>query len=82
MVSDDLLHWKQLSWLIEVSKLPPDCPYNGRFWAPEIHFIKNKFYLKFQDTQDPYQETGHNALFEGPDGQIWNSCHYFNKIWV
>ncbi|WP_157974341.1 glycoside hydrolase family 43 protein [Lewinella sp. IMCC34183] len=33
--------------------------------------------LEFQDTEDPYQETGHNALFEGPDGQLWNSCHYF-----
>jgi len=43
--SDDLIHWKQYSWLIDASKLPPDCPYNGRFWAPEIHFIKNKYYL-------------------------------------
>lgn len=33
--------------------------------------------LRFQDTEDPYQETGHNAVFEGPDGQLWNSCHYF-----
>lgn len=243
LVSDDLIHWKQLPWLIDGSKLSKDCPYNGRFWAPEIHFIKNKFWLtvnsgrvtpddpkgmkthsvwlfvsdlvtgsytlvhgpltpqynndatlfededgqtyfycsgnglfqakidlptgklttpiekfldkkqpgypdwmvggiegpcvikkdgtyfmffstwtrgyevgllksktpmgpwtlaspepifgtrkrgyrpelaqgggyanlKFQDTQDPYSETGHNALFEGPDGQLWNSCHY------
>jgi len=43
--SDDLIHWKQHSWLIDASKLPPDCPYNGRFWAPEIHFIKQKFWL-------------------------------------
>ncbi|MCP9753482.1 glycoside hydrolase family 43 protein [Ferruginibacter sp. HRS2-29] len=43
--SDDLIHWKQIDWLIDASKLPPDCPYNGRFWAPEIHFIKNKYYL-------------------------------------
>ncbi|HSC52952.1 MAG TPA: family 43 glycosylhydrolase [Phnomibacter sp.] len=45
LVSDDLLHWKQHSWLIDAKKLPADCPYNGRFWAPEIHFIKNKYYL-------------------------------------
>jgi xylan 1,4-beta-xylosidase len=45
LVSDDLLHWTQHSWLIDASKLPPDCPYNGRFWAPEIHFIKNKYWL-------------------------------------
>lgn len=45
LVSDDLIHWKQNSWLIDASKLPTDCPYNGRFWAPEIHFIKNKYWL-------------------------------------
>ncbi len=45
LVSDDLIHWKQHSWLINASKLSEDCPYNGRFWAPEIHFIKNKYYL-------------------------------------
>ena len=244
LVSDDLIHWKQHSFLIDAKKLPADSPYNGRFWAPEIHFIQNKYWLtvnsgkvttddpkgmkthsvwlfsadkvtgpyslvngplmnqynndatlfedtdgqtylycsggglfqakidlkagklttpiqkfldkkepgypewmvggiegpfvvkregtyfmffstwtrgyevgllksktpmgpwelvsrepifgtrkkgyrpelaqgggyanlKFQDTEDPYQETGHNALFEGPDGQLWSSCHYF-----
>ncbi len=45
LVSDDLLHWKQYSWLIDASKLPPDCPYNGRFWAPEIHYINHKYWL-------------------------------------
>ncbi|MEO7767899.1 MAG: family 43 glycosylhydrolase, partial [Ferruginibacter sp.] len=244
LVSEDMIHWKQHSFLIDAKTLPADCPYNGRFWAPEIHFIKGKYYLtvnsgkvtaedpkgmkthsvwlfssdnvagpfklvngpltpqynndatlfededgqtylycsgnglfqakidlttgklttpiekfldkkqpgypewmvggiegpfvikkeatyfmffstwtrgyevgllksknplgpwelvsnepifgtrkkayrpelakgggydhlKFQDTEDPYQETGHNALFVGPDGQLWNSCHYF-----
>ncbi len=45
LVSDDLVHWVQHSWLIDAGKLPPDCPYNGRFWAPELHFIKNKYWL-------------------------------------
>ncbi|MFH1197793.1 MAG: family 43 glycosylhydrolase [bacterium] len=45
LVSDDMINWKQHSWLIDASKLPPDCPYNGRFWAPEIHYIKNKYWL-------------------------------------
>jgi beta-xylosidase len=45
LVSDDLLHWKQYSWLIDASKLPSDCPYNGRFWAPEIHYINHKYWL-------------------------------------
>ncbi len=39
LVSDDLIHWQHHSWLIDAAKLPEDCPYNGRFWAPEIHFI-------------------------------------------
>ncbi|MGC4102414.1 glycoside hydrolase family 43 protein [Ferruginibacter sp.] len=45
LVSEDLINWKQHSFIIDAKKLPPDCPYNGRFWAPEIHFIKNKYYL-------------------------------------
>jgi beta-xylosidase len=32
--------------------------------------------LKFQDTEDPYCEAASNALFEGPGGQLWSSCHY------
>jgi xylan 1,4-beta-xylosidase len=45
LVSDDLIHWRHHSWLIDAGKLSADCPYNGRFWAPEIHFIKNKYWL-------------------------------------
>jgi xylan 1,4-beta-xylosidase len=45
LVSDDMIHWQQHSWIIDASKLPADCPYNGRFWAPEIHFIKSKYWL-------------------------------------
>jgi xylan 1,4-beta-xylosidase len=45
LVSGDLIHWQHHSWLIDAGKLPADCPYNGRFWAPEIHFIKNKYWL-------------------------------------
>ena len=45
LVSDDLIHWKFHSYIIDASKLPEDCPYNGRFWAPEIHFIQNKYWL-------------------------------------
>lgn len=45
LVSDDLLHWKHNSWLIDASLLPDDCPYDGRFWAPEIHYIKGRYWL-------------------------------------
>jgi len=45
LVSDDLINWEMHSWLIDASKLPADSPYNGRFWAPEIHYIQNKYWL-------------------------------------
>lgn len=45
LVSNDMINWKQEAWLIDGSKLAEDCPYNGRFWAPEIHFIQNRYWL-------------------------------------
>ncbi len=45
-------------------------------YRPELATSGGYADLKFQDTQDPYCETGHNALFEGPDGKLWSSCHY------
>ena len=45
LVSNDLIHWQQHSWIIDASKLSANCPYNGRFWAPEIHYIKSKYWL-------------------------------------
>lgn len=71
LVSDDLLHWKHLSWLIDASKLPADCPYNGRFWAPEIHFIKNKYYLTVNSgrvtAEDPKGEKNHSIWLFSSD---------------
>ena len=34
-------------------------------------------HLQFADTNDPFVEVGHNAVFEGPDGKDWICCHYF-----
>ncbi len=45
LVSEDLVNWEHHSWLIDAEKLPEDSPYNGRFWAPEIHFIQGKYWL-------------------------------------
>lgn len=45
LVSPDLIHWAHHTWLIDSSQLPEDCPYNGRFWAPEIHFIQGRYWL-------------------------------------
>ena len=45
-------------------------------YRPELAIEGGYDKLKFTDTQDPYSETGHNALFIGPDGELWSSCHY------
>lgn len=45
LVSKDLINWKQHSFIIDAKKNPKDTPYNGRFWAPEIHFIQGKYWL-------------------------------------
>ncbi len=45
LVSDDLLNWRHHQWLIESARLPDDCPYQGRFWASEIHHAHGKFWL-------------------------------------
>lgn len=106
LVSDDMIHWKQESWLIDASKLPPDCPYNGRFWAPEIHYLKRKFWLIVNSgkvtQQDPKGMANHSiwlfsaekvtgpyklvngpltpqynndaTLFEDTDGQVYLYC--------
>lgn len=45
--SDDLLNWKFEKLLIDRAKLDPSVWYYDRFWAPEIHKIKQKYYLLF-----------------------------------
>jgi len=69
--SDDLIHWKQHSWIIDSSKLPKDCPYNGRFWAPEIHFIQNKYWLTINSgkvtEEDPKGMKNHSVWLFSSD---------------
>ena len=72
MVSDDLLHWRDAAWLIDASKLPDDCPYKGRFYAPEIRKINGKFYLVVNSGHFPkkgeYWEANHKAwIFSSDD---------------
>jgi len=71
LVSGDLIHWRQHSWLIDGKKLPADCPYNGRFWAPEIHFIKNKYWLTVNSgqvtAQDPKGMSTHSVWLFSAD---------------
>ena len=45
-------------------------------YRPELAISGGYSDLEFQGNEDPYCETGHNALFEGPDGKLWTSCHY------
>ncbi len=62
--SKDLQQWTFCNWLLESSKLPADCPYKHRFWAPEIHKFKDKFYLIFTADnwlKNEYNPAGHWA---------------------
>ncbi|MCL2348345.1 MAG: family 43 glycosylhydrolase [Planctomycetaceae bacterium] len=45
--STDLRSWTFETWLVKSDELPENCPYKNRFWAPEIHKIKGKYYLVF-----------------------------------
>ena len=31
------------------------------------------------DLSNPFNAVGHNAVFEGPDGRLWLSCHGVSK---
>lgn len=46
-VSDDLVRWSFVKLLIDASGIPEDKPYRDRFWAPELHYIRGRFYLTF-----------------------------------
>ena len=61
--SKDLKNWIFEKWLVKSSELVVNCPYKHRFWAPEIHKIKNKFYLIFY--ADNWIKEAYN-----PDGQM------------
>ena len=61
--SKDLKNWTFEKWLVKSSELVVNCPYKHRFWAPEIHKIKNKFYLIFY--ADNWIKEAYN-----PDGQM------------
>lgn len=45
--SPDLLNWTYEGLLLDSSKLDEKCWYHDRFWAPEIHPRKGRFYLTF-----------------------------------
>ena len=47
-----------------------------KVYRPELAIDGGYANFKFQDTEYPYCETGHNSLFIGPDGKLWSSCHY------
>jgi beta-xylosidase len=69
LVSKDMVNWKQHSFLIDAKKLPPNTPYNGRFWAPEIHKIKGKFYMTVNSGQ---------VTKEDPKGMATHSIWLFS----
>ena len=72
LVSADLLHWKHHSWIIDAALLEPGCPYNGRFWAPEIHRAYGRFWLTVNSghegpERDARRMEGHNIFLFAAD---------------
>ncbi|MEO8615154.1 MAG: family 43 glycosylhydrolase [Luteolibacter sp.] len=65
--SDDLLHWRDAGWLIDASELAVDCPFNGRFWAPEIHRAHGRFYLTVNSGHEGPQHPGRRM----DDHRVW-----------
>lgn len=67
LISGDLLIWEDAGYLIDASRLQEDCPYKGRFWAPEIHCAHGKFWLTVN--------SGHKGMDHGErlmdDHRIW-----------
>jgi beta-xylosidase len=60
-------------------KLMPNSPILGtrKRHYREPQMIKGGYaHIQFEDTRDPFVETGHCAIFEGPDGKDWVCCHY------
>lgn len=50
--SDDLLNWKFEDHLIKRAELDSTVWYYDRFWAPEIHKIKGKYYVLFNSRNE------------------------------
>jgi beta-xylosidase len=65
--SQDLIHWSDAGWLIEASKLPEGCPYNGRFWAPEIHQAHGRFWLTVNSGHEGPEHPGRRM----DDHHVW-----------
>jgi len=59
--SDNLVDWKFETMLIDAAKLPPDSWYKDRFWAPELHKIKGKYYLTFNCLNESEKYRHHHA---------------------
>lgn len=72
--SSDLLHWSHHSWLVDSGILPDECPFNGRFWAPEIHRAHDRFWLTVNsghggtgDDTDPRRMRDHGIFLFAAD---------------
>lgn len=50
--SDDLKNWSFEKYLVSRAELDSSVWYYDRFWAPEIHKIKNKYYLLFNSRNE------------------------------
>lgn len=62
MELEGFLSLEDAGWCIDASKIPKDCPYIGRFWAPELHHIQGKFYL-FVNSGPDEPKAGNSRIY-------------------
>ncbi len=59
--SDDLNEWHYEGLLIDAAELPEDVWYKDRFWAPELHHIRGRYYLTFNSRNQSREHRHHHA---------------------
>jgi len=60
-VSDNLTDWSEVGLMIDAAALPEDAWYKERFWAPELHRIRGRFYLTFNCRNESEAHRHHHA---------------------
>ncbi len=53
--------WRDEGLMIDAAGLPDDVWYKDRFWAPEIHKIRGRYYITFNSRNESEEHEHHHA---------------------
>ncbi len=59
--SANLKDWRDEGLMIDAARLPDDVWYKDRFWAPEIHKIRGRYYITFNSRNESEEHEHHHA---------------------